>query len=110
VRRGREFWADLVDECERGGGVAEVATRHGVLARTLSWWKWRLRGEAKRRRRRGRPAHELQLVPVEVEPVAGHVERHAHEIEIALEGVTVRVEVGADPAYVAALVRELRAC
>jgi hypothetical protein len=55
VRRGREFWARLVEEFEREGGTeshAAFAKGHGVGLGSFQRWLYRLRAEQQGRRRR----------------------------------------------------------
>ena len=105
-RHPRGFWERLLDEVEREGSVVEVAHRHGVKERTLGWWCWKLRGE----RRRGAVVAEMpRLLPVVLRDgeVAAELPR---ELALEWEDVRVRVVVGTDVGYVAALVKALRAC
>ncbi len=53
VRRGREFWAELVAEFERGGATElhqEFADGHGVACDTFRRWLYKLRAEKRGRR------------------------------------------------------------
>src|SRR3954463_14823319 len=53
-RRGREFWARLINEFEAGGGKEEhrtFADRHGVRCESFRGWLYRLRAETRGRRR-----------------------------------------------------------
>lgn len=103
ARRSRAEWEQLVREVEGGGSVAEVARRHGVRARTLTWWRWQLR--------RGKVARSatkaVQMVPVRVREAA----RPAVDdvVEVLVRGAVVRVRVGQDPRYVAELAAALAA-
>jgi transposase-like protein len=97
VRRGREFWKQVVGEVERGERIADVARRHRVQPRTLTWWRWKLRAEG---------AIDTRLLPVVVSPAQARVES---EIELRIRDVIMRVGSGSDVAYVAALVDALRA-
>jgi hypothetical protein len=76
----------------RGSGldVGEFAALHGVKARTLSWWRWRLTTT------RSAPVAPLRLVPLEVEPAARAVlEGSSWEIVTASGDVLhVRGEMG----------------
>jgi len=112
VRHSREFWERATREVERGAAVAEVARRLGVRPGTLSWWRWHLRNEQpKREQRQGRgrastPIAKAEFLPVVVaQPVpAGR----GGLVEIDAGGGRLRVEVGVDVRYVAALVQALR--
>ncbi len=103
ARRSRAEWEQLVREVESGGSIAEVARRHGVRPRTLTWWRWQLR--------RGKVARSatkaVQMVPVRVREVA----RPAVDdvVEVLVRGAVVRVRVGQDPRYVAELAAALAA-
>lgn len=96
----------MLEEVESEGSVVEVAHRHAVKERTLRWWCWKLRGE----RRRGAVVAEMpRLLPVVVRggEVAAEMPR---ELAVEWEDVRVRVVVGTDAGYVAALLKALRAC
>jgi len=95
---GREFWAQLVAEVDGGEHQASVAKRHHVKHRTLTWWCWRLRSE-----RRVQP----RLLPVVLKPA---VSAPDSVLEVVVGDVRIRVPVGADAEYVAALVGALRRC
>lgn len=103
ARRSRAEWEQLVREVESGGSIAEVARRHGVRPRTLTWWRWQLR--------RGKVAWSatktVQMVPVRVREVA----RPAVDdvVEVLVRGAVVRVRIGQDPRYVAELAAALAA-
>lgn len=99
-KRGRAFWRGLAAEVDGGASVAAVALKHNVLARSLSWWLWRLRKDGDVPRRQGRP----RLLPVVLRQSSPVPPR---SIEIAAGGALVRVEVGTDVEYVAALVRSI---
>jgi transposase-like protein len=103
ARRSRAEWEQLVREAESGGTIADVARRHGVRPRTLTWWRWQLR--------RGKVARSatkaVQMVPVRVREVV----RPAVDdvVEVLVRGAVVRVRVGQDPRYVAVLAAALAA-
>ena len=97
VRRGREFWRRLVAEVKSGASVADVARRHMVQPRTLSWWKWRLADEVR----------APVLLPVVVRRPAPLAEE-ACPIELRIGDVLIRVRSDTDVKYVAALVDALR--
>jgi len=103
ARRSRADWEHLVREVESGGSIAEVARRHGLRPRTLTWWRWQLR--------RGKVARSatkaVQMVPVRVREVV----RPAVDdvVEVLVRGAVVRVRVGQDPRYVAELAAALAA-
>src|SRR5262245_3893197 len=75
VRRGRKFWAGLVEEFERGGGSEQhqaFADRHEVPCDTFRRWLYLLRAEKAGRRwrssrgKRRRPTPPVALSLVEV--------------------------------------------
>jgi hypothetical protein len=103
-RRGREFWTKVVDEYEAGSGEphAEFAARHRVGKAAFERWLYLLRGE----RSELAADSKVRLLPVKV--AVGHVEQQVL-LEIG-DGLGLRVTVGTDPGYVAALVTALRAC
>lgn len=98
MRRGREFWRGLSGEVDRGERIADVARRHRVQPRTLTWWRWKLGSEDRRR--------EPVLLPVVVRRREQPSEPPA--IELRIGDVIIRVGTGSDVAYIAALVGALR--
>jgi hypothetical protein len=103
-RQGREFWTKVVDEYEATSGEthAEFAARHRVGKATFERWLYLLRGE---RSELTADSH-VRLLPVEV--AVGHCDQPVL-VEVG-GGVGLRVAVGTDPSYVAALVAALRPC
>lgn len=102
-RRSRRFWTDLIKQLERSGeDPAVFAAKHGVGGATLRGWVYQLRREK---------LAAPQLLPVRVIATAAPVARRAGDDErIDLElrrGLRLRVPIGADPGYVAALVASL---
>jgi transposase-like protein len=87
----------VVAEVEAGEAIADVARRHRVQARTLPWWRWKLRTEG----RQG-----PLLLPVVVRQPQSMSETAS--IELRVRDVVLRVASGADVTYVAALVAALR--
>ena len=79
--------------------MSDVARRLGVKPRTLQWWTWKLRREAGAIR-----AEFLPVVVAEQAPAA-----LGAALELETHGVRLRVEVGSDVAYVAALLAAIRA-
>jgi transposase-like protein len=100
VRHDRGFWERACREVERGAKVGEVASRLGVRAGTLSWWRWNLRREG----RTPRPARTAFLPVVIAEPTLPA----PAVVQLEASGVRVHVEVGTDVLYVAALVAAIR--
>lgn len=95
MRRGREFWQELVSEVEAGASIADVARHYRVQPRTLSWWKWRLRTQGQ----------SPLLLPVVVRRA---VPESTATIELCVRDVSIRVGSDTDVAYIAALVDALR--
>ncbi len=114
ARHDRQFWAELVAECEAGSAVRDVAERYGVAPRTLSWWRWKFGAAAAQRRRRKtarrRKRGELQLLPVEVAVADPSTLQLSSYVEVAVGGAVMRFEVGTDPQYIGALVRGIGSC
>jgi len=102
TRHDRGFWERACGEVERGATVSEVARRLGVRAGTLSWWRWNLRRQEPEPRRKKRTAFLPVVVAEPTHPTATAV-------EVEASGVRLRVEVGTDIRYVAALVAAIRA-
>lgn len=99
-RHARAFWIGLVAEVRGGAAVADVAKRHRVNEGTLRWWRTQLRSTATN--------DGPRLVPV-VSPE--HIAVPPCLVEVAISGIVLRVQVGADVTYVAELARALsRTC
>jgi len=103
TQRSRSTWKRLVAKVERGRSVSDVALEHGVSPKTLSWWKWRLKQEPDVQ------TAEPSFLPVVVREVALRDEK-PREVRFELADLQLRIEVGTDPSYVAALVGALRGC
>lgn len=97
MRRGRDFWQQVVSEVDDGGRVADVARRYRVQPRTVTWWRWKLRSEGRRK---------PLLLPVVVRRPHGSVQPTF--VELHVRDVSIRVASGSDVSYVAALVDALR--
>lgn len=80
-----------------------MAKRHGVRARTLSWWKWRL--GCSRTKPRATPPRLVRVMSVDALTVAT-----PQYVELSVDGVGIRVDVRCNVDYLARLVRALRAC
>ncbi len=100
----RSFWQRLSAEAEKQG-VGAVAKRHGVRARTLTWWRWKLKRDGALVVRQ---APRLLRVVTKDGPVGGN--HRAGAVELAVGDIRVRVEPGTDVQYVAALVDAFRRC
>lgn len=81
IRRGRKFWAKLVEEFELGGAAElhqEFADRNGVACDTFRRWLYLLRAEKRGRRwgtsrgarRKPTPPMALSLIEVGSGPMA----------------------------------------
>jgi hypothetical protein len=92
--RGPAFWDRVITAIDAGGTQAEVAARFGVSTAAIRYW-------LTRRRR----AQQAELLPVRVTGSNGGV-----RLELEVGGVIIRLVDGADPAFVAELVRALRSC
>lgn len=103
VRKSCAQWSEVLARFGASGEpMARFCARHRLSPRTLAWWRWRFRDE----RADGRTRGEVRLVAVDV-PAAPAAETFG-AIRIGLGALDVRVEVGTDEAYVAALVDALR--
>lgn len=99
ARHAREFWERACREVRRGATVRDVARRLGVKPRTLQWWSWKLRDE---------PTQEMgEFLPIVTTERTALVSTAALELET--NGVRIRVDLGTDVQYVAALVAAVRA-
>lgn len=103
ARHDRQFWERAVREVERGSSLGEVARRLGVRPRTLTWWRWRIRRDGAGTA--GKLAKRAEFIPVVM--TAGAVASRGM-VEVDAGAARVRVDVGADVEYVAALVSALR--
>jgi transposase-like protein len=83
----------LVAEVDAGETIAEVARRHRVRPKTLSWWRWKLRS--------GTSASSPRLLPVVVRSA---LVAESSSIELRIRDVIVRVASGSDVTYIAVLV------
>lgn len=86
-------------ELRAGGRIADVARRHRVQPRTLTWWRWKLRSEAD---------SETALLPVVVRSDQRQRLSGPAVVELSIGDVVIRVAGGTDVEYVAALVEALR--
>lgn len=102
-RHTHAFWKRVVAELDRGASIASAAERHGVSPKTLVWWRWRLRRDEK-------ATGSARLLPVvlRAEPTRV-VAEHPEPIAITLrDDLTLRVPIGSDVGYVAALLITIR--
>lgn len=84
----RKVWARRVARWSKSGqSCAEFAAREGVKAKTLEWWRWRLRSASEQERP---PLVKADVAFVELEPAV--LEKQYERIEVALaNGRVVRV-------------------
>jgi transposase-like protein len=101
ARHERGFWERACREVDRGAKVGEVARRLGVRAGTLGWWRWKLHQEG----RAPRPTRRAAFLPV---VVAEATLPAPAVVQLDVNGVRLRVELGTDVRYVAALVAAIR--
>lgn len=96
---GRQDWAKIAAAWERSGQrQREFAARHGIHVDTLRSWIYRRRREA--------PAKASKIVEVRVAPTAAP----AASVEIALpNGISLRVQSGADVTWTSSLAKALLA-
>lgn len=99
VRHPKAFWCELVAEVESGATAVDVARRNRVRATTLSWWCSTLRRERRER-------DTVRLLPVVA--AAAPASSQTQTLEVGVGAAVLRVEVGTDVDYVAALARALR--
>ena len=102
-RRSRAFWKRLIAEVERGATIARTAERHGVRPKTLTWWRWRLRRE-------DAAVPNARLLPVvfRAGPARAITSRPESVVIEARDDLSLRVLIGSDVSYVAALVAAIR--
>jgi len=91
--RDRKFWEKVMAAVDGGATRAEAATRFGVTVAAIQYWSSKFRRERSK---------APELLPVRVEG------EDRDQIEISVDGVTVRVPTDVAPEYVAGLVRALR--
>jgi hypothetical protein len=99
-RHTRTFWKQLSAEVDRGRSIPEVARRHRVRPKTLSWWRWQLR-------RQDVSSAVPALLPVHVP--TGEVVVGRGQLEVQIGRVRVRADAGTDVEYIAALIAAVRA-
>ena len=112
MRRTRAEWAAWVAEIAAGGSATEISRREGLRRQTLLWWKWRLGHEQRVTTKKGTKksaAKQALTAFLPVESQALQITAASHDVIVELSHLAVRVAVGTDPGYVAALVHALRA-
>jgi len=106
MRRSRDEWAELVEEHESSGETQEeFCAARGLVVGSFRGWLYRLRRE----RRGGKVARSAtRLVPVRVRVQSGAPARRVDDlVEVVMFDTVLRVPVGADVSYVAALASAL---
>ena len=110
----REHWRALLEAQQRSGlSLAAFCRRRGVRTGTVSFWKWKLAREAEAGAGRGATASfvpiQIAVPPRSREPGAPTATlAELGEVEIALgDGRLVRVRGRVDPAWLAAVLREV---
>ena len=104
MRRTRSEWEKLAAEFARGDEPRDAfCARVGVHVTTFRWWLTELR--RKRRAPDARKSKALQLVPVRIREASAAAS--AMPIEVVVRGATLRVAIGTDIEYVAALASAL---
>lgn len=95
-----EKWAELIEAYETSGlSVEAFAQKHGVVARTLTWWRWKLRQN---------PPRDKAATPAFVElTMAAPAPKAALVLRLERLGVEVTVQDGFDPALLRAVVEAL---
>lgn len=99
IRRSRPEWLKLIAEWRAGGRSPEqFCAKRGIRPGTFKWWVWKIDAESS-------PSTETAaLVPVTLSPAIAST---IAMFEVELRDVRFRFETGTDPAYVAAVVREI---
>lgn len=97
-RRSREQWRGLVAQWRRSGQTQKAfAAEHGLVTSTLSWWCAELKREA--------PAPHA-FVPVEVQ-----AQEQTEPVAVLRCGeAALHIAPGVDPAWVAAVLKQLGPC
>jgi hypothetical protein len=102
MRQSRAWWTETVTRWQRSGLTARsFAQRERIAVSTLRWWSAKLSRDT--RAKHGSTA--IAPIEITVPSVATESRTGSRTIEIATGSVVIRVEVGTDVAYVAALVQ-----
>ena len=88
--RTRDEWAQLVEDWKTSGlAASQFAAQHGLKAKALSTWRWRLRTQPKRRSDAATP----KLVQLSVADLVGSGETDAARWELTtVSGHRLRVQ------------------
>lgn len=102
AKTSREAWAKRVEWWKASGlTAAEFASRHGIAAASLKWWKWRLgsrggEGAAKRQRSRSLARTAAAAIsPLTFVEMTAAVRSEALEL-VFPNGLCIRVPAGFD--------------
>jgi len=111
ARKSRVEWRAIVRAFERSGQTHEAfCADRGVNVGSFRGWLYRIRRE---------PSADVRLVPVDVPGRVSAIDvvrsmplrgAPSSPVVVVLRDAEVHVALGSDPAYVAALVRELGRC
>ena len=100
ARKSRGEWSAIIKAYERTGGAHEAfCSARGLNIKSFRGWLYRIR-------RATATSSAITLLPVDV--TSATALPAPREIVVAVDGVEVRVPVGADVEYVKALVMGLR--
>jgi hypothetical protein len=100
ARKSRGEWSAIIKAFERSGeSHEEFCAAQGLNVGSFRGWLYRLRSARA-------TSSDITLLPVEV--IAPVAPRASSSIVVEVADVEVRVAIGADVGYVAALVAELR--
>ena len=103
--RSETEWHELVRELESSGTRAEeFARRRGVNAKTLMWWRSRVRRQA----RETGPA-AVRLVELRPVAVSAPTPSPGGTVSVFVGGVRVGIRAGFDPATLSAVLEVLEA-
>lgn len=101
------LWSKRLAACERSGLSRRAwCSEHGINVHTLDYWRSRLRAQPAKPRKSKRRSQAL--VPIVVSGAASALATRA--IELRLPGGIELRAASLDARWVAALIRELRAC
>ena len=105
-RRSRKQWSELVRKFRASGETtSKFCARHRLSVRTFTWWRWHLLGNSAATTRP--KEKKVRLLAVDVKP-ALMTPTAPGAVHIRMADLDVRVEIGTDLGYVAALVEALR--
>ena len=104
-RLGASEWESLIAEYRQSGlSQKEFVAKHDVSLSTLQFWLYKQSKRKSVSDSNSSPA----FVPIEVVASAAPKARAGGAVEIAVDGLTLRVAVGTDPKWLAQLLRALQ--